>query len=181
MARDYGQRNPGGNRQARGRNEMPGWVWLLVGLSIGLGIAAYVYITRPVHTEPVAAVKKPGAKKPIPIPPEKTSRFSFYEILPNYKVVIPRNQDDDSGEPASLEPGAYVIQVGAFTERSQAEEQRAKLALIGVESRVEQGANNGQKWFRVLIGPDKDLARLNSVTLRLKDNGVESFLVRVPG
>lgn len=181
MARDYGQRNPGGNRQARGSNEMPGWVWMLVGLAIGLGVAAYIYISRPVQTETVAAMKKPGTKKPIAIPPKEPSRFSFYEILPNYKVVIPRNQDDDTSPTADLEPGAYVIQVGAFTERSQAEEQKAKLALIGVESRVEQGTNNGQKWFRVLIGPDKDLGRLNSVTGRLKENGVESFLVRVPG
>lgn len=181
MARDYGQRNPGGNRQARGKNEMPGWVWMLVGLAIGLGVATYVYISRPVQPALTASAKKPDAKKPIAIPPKEPSRFSFYEILPNYKVVIPNNRDDDAPEPAALEPGAYVIQVGAFTERGQAEEQKAKLALVGVESRVEQGANNGQKWFRVLIGPDKDLGRLNRVTARLKENGIESFLVRVPG
>ena len=181
MSRDYGQRNPAGNRQARGKNEMPGWVWMLVGLALGLGVAAYVYITRPVLAEATLATKKPGAKKPIEVPPKQASRFSFYEILPNYKVVIPRNQDEPASEANGLEPGAYVIQVGAFTERSQAEEQKAKLALVGVESRVEQGANNGQKWFRVLIGPDKDLARLNRVTAQLKENGVESFLVKVPG
>ena len=58
MARDYAQRG-GGRRQARGRSGggTPGWIWLAVGLAIGLAFAAFVYIKRP--ASPLPALRKP--------------------------------------------------------------------------------------------------------------------------
>ncbi len=180
MAKDFGQRDNSGGRHARGRNELPGWVWGLLGLSVGLAVAAVIYIAKPIPPAETAAAPEKGVikKAPIKIPPKEPSRFSFYELLPSYEVVIPRSEDD---KPAVIaEPGSYVIQVGSFRERAQAEQQKAQLALLGVESRIEQVTiDNNQNWFRVRVGPEKDLGKLHLITSRLAENKIKGVVMKV--
>lgn len=183
MAKDYAQRRPG-NRQVRPKGVMPSWVWALAGLSLGLAVAAMIYISRPApnHLSASLPPTKPSAKKPVELPPEKPSRFSFYEMLPSYEVVIPgeaKPKKNGDAKPIA-EPGEYLIQVGSFRLRAEAEAQKAKLALLGMQSRVEQVTiDNRDTWFRVRIGPEKDEARVNELMGRLQDNGIEPFLMRV--
>lgn len=181
MSRDFGQHGNVGGRHARGKNELPGWVWLFVGLAIGLSVAAVIYISKPIAPSEVMAVKEKSAvkKPPIVVPPKEPSRFSFYELLPSYEVVIPRETAAEKPAPLA-EPGTYVIQVGSYQERKQAEEQKAQLALLGIESRIEQVTiDNNQTWFRVRIGPEKDLAKLHAIMSRLSENKVQNVLMRV--
>ena len=105
MGRDYAHRDNGG-RQTSGRGGMPGWAWLLLGIAIGFVGAVGYYISRP--TEAQAALEplekaKAGGKKKITIPPKEPSRFAFYELLPNYEVVIPKESLKKDARPA---PGA---------------------------------------------------------------------------
>lgn len=191
--RDFAQR-AGSGRQARRKDEMPGWIWGLAGLAIGLVVAAYIHISKPAApaAETASAPAKPAkpAAKDIKLPPKEPSRFSFYEILPSYEVVIPREKHAPAAaapgaapKPAPIaEPGSYIIQVGSYRERDQAEAQKAQLALLGVESRVEQVTiDNKETWFRVRIGPEKDLGRLHATLSRLSENGIEGMLVKVQG
>jgi cell division protein FtsN len=183
MSRDYANRKPTARHTRDGR-AMPGWLWALAGLSLGLVVAALVYIARPVSKAPapIAAVEKPGAKKPVPVPPKEPTRFSFYEMLPSYEVVIPGNKTEKSKDatPTIAEPGEYVIQVGSFRSREEADTQKAKLALLGMESRVEQVTiDNKDTWFRVRIGPEKDPAKVQSLVARLSENSIQSYLVKV--
>ncbi len=182
MAKDFGQRGNHGGRHARGKNEMPGWVWGLTGLAMGLAVAAVIYIAKPIPpTEVMATRDKSTIKKaPIVVPPKEPSRFSFYELLPSYEVVIPRGETTAEKPAAIAEPGSYVIQVGSYRERKQAEEQKAQLALLGIESRIEQVTiDNNQNWFRVRIGPEKDLAKLHAIMSRLSENKVQNVLMKV--
>ena len=49
--------------------------------------------------------------------------------------------------------GQYLIQVGSFADVKEADAQKAKLALLGVESRVEKVTiDNSKTWYRVRIG-----------------------------
>lgn len=182
MSRDYAQRRPGA-RQARGKGLMPSWVWALAGLSLGLCVAAAVYISRPAPSHMVASLpEKPARKKPVELPPEQPSRFSFYEVLPSYEVVIPSEAKPkkNGDKPVIAEPGEYLIQVGSFRLRSEAEAQKAKLALLGVESRVEQVTiDNKDTWFRVRIGPEKDEARVRELMARLEEKSIPSYLMKI--
>lgn len=189
MARDYVNRRATPARQARKKGGLPGWVWAIAGLSLGLCIAAFVYLSRttpgpaPVET-PAAPVAKSQKKKEVELPPETPARFSFYEMLPSYEVVIPSEpkptKNGKTPEPAIAGPGEYLIQVGSFRQRVEAESQKAKLALIGIESRVEQiTIDNKDTWFRVRIGPEKDEAKVKALMGRLQENGVKTYLVRV--
>ncbi len=104
-------------------------------------------------------------------------------MLPGYEVVIPGPAKSDSGKsaaPAIAKPGEYVIQVGSFRSRNEAESQKAKLALLGIESRVEQVTiDNKDTWFRVRIGPEHDQAKVQSLVARLQENSIQSYLMKV--
>jgi cell division protein FtsN len=197
MARDYARGRGNSGRAATSRRSkapsrgMPGWIWGLLGLSIGLAAAAWVWIDRPARPLPVAAgaAVSPAhseAAKAIPLPPKQASRFAFYEMLPSYEVVIPREDAAVSartGKPATPEiaaPGQYLIQVGSFKTRDEAERNRASLALLGVESKVEQVTiDQSESWFRVRIGPENSLSKAQETMQRLDENGIKGFLIKV--
>lgn len=196
MARDFAHR--GGGRQATSGRAMPGWVWLLVGIAIGFVAAAGWYVTRP-RADAVAATEtaddkaRPAGRKKITIPPKEKSRFAFYELLPNYEVVIPKDKlkedaarSDAAGAAKPAAPkdqpaGRYLIQVGSFRDRKEADEQRANLALLGIESRVEKVTiDNSNTWYRVRIGPEKDQKRVETILSRLEENNVQALVMMVP-
>jgi cell division protein FtsN len=199
MPRDYAKtRNPAPRAAPRrspprGSSGLPGFVWLLLGLSIGLAGMAWVWIERPSRPAALAAVAPalaPEAKnappKTITLPPKQPSRFAFYELLPSYEVVIPREDAAASakaGKPTTPEiaaPGQYLIQVGAYKTHDEAERGQASLALLGVESKVEQVTiDQTETWFRVRIGPEDNLAKAQDILQRLDDNGIKGMLVKV--
>lgn len=191
MAKDYAHKGNGGRQTASGGRGMPGWVWLLAGIALGFAGAVGYYISRPAQVEAAlekVAEKKPGRKK-ITIPPKEPSRFAFYELLPNYEVVIPKEQLKKEPK-AAAQPGApaaepssgrYLIQVGSFRDRKEAEQQKANLALLGVESRVEKVTiDDGNTWYRVRIGPERDQARVEGILARLEENQIKAMVMMVP-
>ena len=198
MPRDYAKSRPNSKGPATSRTArrstpsgFPGWVWLLFGLSIGLVVAAVVYVVRPTHPAPPAlpgpdAQPSAESRKQIPVPPKQASRFSFYEMLPSYEVVIPREDAAASaktGKPTTSDiaaPGQYLIQVGAYHTREEADRGRASLALLGVESKIEQVTiDQSETWFRVRIGPENNLPKAQEILQRLDDNGIKGMLVKV--
>jgi cell division protein FtsN len=79
----------------------------------------------------------------------------------------------------TAEPFNYYVQVGAFRTSEDAESQRAKLSLSGVEAKVSERDQSGRAVFRVRVGPfdkkdDADLAKE-----KLDSFGLETALVRV--
>ncbi len=78
-----------------------------------------------------------------------------------------------------LDPFNYFVQAGAFRTPEDAETQRAKLAMMGIDAQVSEREQNGRTVFRVRVGPftQKALAELTQEQLNV--NGVESALVRV--
>lgn len=198
MARDYGPRRNAKRaadkrRQAAPPAAMPGWIWLLVGVAIGVTVAAVIWILRPAGSEPaprpVASAPAAGERtsRRIELPPEKPSRFSFYELLPSYEVPVPIESTTPGqgrrGAAGLPEPGEYVLQVASFRQRDEAEAQRAQLALIGVEARVESVVIDGsQTWYRVRVGPLTEPARVQETIGRLHQHGFDDvMLMRVRG
>ena len=92
MGRDYAARNRKPSPKAAG---LPGWVWLIAGLSMGLVVACIVYIGRPAQPMPMAGngasatapANKPRAK--VEIPPKEDPRFDFYTLLEKEQVLVP--------------------------------------------------------------------------------------------
>lgn len=83
----------------------------------------------------------------------------------------------EAGE-AAAERTLYALQAGAFRLADDADSLKAKLALIGLEARVLPAEVNGQRVYRVRIGPYAQLDDLNRARARLEENGIESVVVR---
>ena len=85
--------------------------------------------------------------------------------------------------PKPLRPGVdpliYFAQAGAYTRADDAEAQRAKLALLGMDAKVTERDQSGRTIYRVRIGPFDARAQAEAMLERLQTAGVDSTLVRV--
>jgi cell division protein FtsN len=98
----------------------------------------------------------------------------------------PAATSDPLGELAaarSANPGAdpflYFVQAGAFRTQEDAEAQRAKLSLMGIETKVTDREQSGRQVFRVRVGPFEKKDDADRSKARLEAAGVETALVRV--
>ena len=84
---------------------------------------------------------------------------------------------------ASTKPGAdpfsYFLQVGAYTRTEEAEQQRARMAMLGFEARLTEREQAGQTVYRVRLGPFEKKDAAEAAREKLTESGVESALVRV--
>lgn len=196
MTRDYKHTKRPKDRRSKARRQSdqaptPGWVWMLAGLVLGLLLAGVFYykdlapVGKPGAT---AAGSEPGFYKVVPRDPPGAAEetpdkpgFDFYEMLPNFEVVIPERELDvrrDRERTPVREEGSYILQVGAFQNHADADRVKAKLALMGVESNIQKVSIDKQTWHRVRVGPIKDLDELNATRARLLDAGVEMLIIR---
>jgi cell division protein FtsN len=79
---------------------------------------------------------------------------------------------------AGADPFLYFIQAGAFRTSEDAEAQRAKLSLIGLEAKVTEREQSGRTVYRVRIGPFERKEEADKQKERLEAGGVETALVR---
>lgn len=82
--------------------------------------------------------------------------------------------------PSGADGAAYFIQAGAYRDPAEAEAQRARLALLGVNSRIStSNSPDGTSVLRVRSGPYPQKFMADAVKEKLDANGLESALVRV--
>lgn len=79
----------------------------------------------------------------------------------------------------TLDPFDYFVQAGAFRTQTDADAQRAKLAMLGWEARVSEREQNGRAVFRVRVGPFTKRDDAERIKEKLDGAGVDSALVRV--
>lgn len=166
---------------------------MLFGLAVGLSVAFAIYMkyqraaatNMPVARQP-ASMAEPLAPEPAPVraePEEKQEpRFSFYDMLPKFEVIIPEQERDVSREKsveAVQEPGVYILQAGSFTNDTDADRRRAQLALLGIESRVQRVMIDDRTYHRVRIGPLDDLDELNLIRAQLRQANIDALRIRV--
>jgi cell division protein FtsN len=73
----------------------------------------------------------------------------------------------------------YFAQAGAFTRADDAEAQRAKLALLGLDAKLSEREQSGRTVYRVRVGPFDARPQADAAIEKLQAAGVESTLVRV--
>ena len=133
------------------------------------------------NTGPAPLPGKPG--DPIP---EK--RFQFYDILPGKaeaKVdpsaapAKPEGKDGKEKESGKEPPKeAIFLQAGSFQNAGDADNQKAKLALLGMEASIQQVMVQDKTWFRVRLGPYAKVDEVNKVRSELARQGIEAALVK---
>jgi len=77
------------------------------------------------------------------------------------------------------DPFTYFVQAGAYGRSEDAEQQRARLAMLGIESRLTEREQAGRTVYRVRVGPFDRKEEADAAKEKLSDAGVDSALVRV--
>lgn len=77
------------------------------------------------------------------------------------------------------DPFIYFVQAGAYRSTEDAEAQRAKLSLMGVEAKVTEREQAGRTVYRVRAGPFSKKDDADRLKERLDGSGLETALVRV--
>ena len=83
------------------------------------------------------------------------------------------------GTGTGTDPFNYFVQAGAYGRTEDAEQQRAKLAMMGMEGKLTEREQNGHTVYRVRIGPFDRKTDADTTKDRLVAGGVEATLVRV--
>ena len=196
MPRDYK------SRATRNRKKsLPGYVWLLSGLAIGLFIAFIVYLDKqPENPKDFGSAvqqelkklkqqtKKKTATNTETATAKKEQKFNFYTILPELEVLIPENETRPP-EPAAetktktlnkntsspVNKKQYVLQVGSFQNLDDAKKLKANLAFLGLTANIQHVTVNRQAWHRVRTGPYISKQQLYKNQKILKQNDIHAI------
>ena len=169
------------------------FVGVVLGLAVALGIAFYLNKSpMPFQTAKPTKSDKDSGKPPaiaglpqgssVPQLPEKP-KFDFYSILPKEEPVTEKELRDRARTARGqqeISKDVYFIQAGSFQNPAEADNQKARLAILGFESSVEP-ANLPDKgtWYRVRMGPYSKVEEINRVRQALAQNGIEASLVKI--
>jgi cell division protein FtsN len=189
MSRDYKPAPPKPEKQSN-----PFVSGLLVGLLVGVAIAVAftVYIKggasafttkndQVVTVEPTtpAEIKKGDNTDAKSDAAGGKDRFEFYNILPGNESKVTEQemkQLQDDSKPKE----AYYLQVGAYQTVQEADNMKAKLALLGLEAIV-QTVSIPEKGVlhRVRVGPFTDGTQISKAKSDLTENGFKTDLIKV--
>ena len=97
---------------------------------------------------------------------------------PTAESSAPEPQPQAAPKPVAA-PGMYVLQLGAFTRNREAESLKARLALVGMNARIQPVRVDRQTYYRVRIGPTSDLEQLNADRARLQEHRFDSILLKL--
>lgn len=160
----------------------------IAGLALGLSIALLVAwaITRNPPQEK-ANVRAPD----VPIMPKINQDGSSSESRDINAPLKSKSKDSDA-EDKDTKPSAadkkteakaettsiYWLQVGAYSAKSDAESQKASMALQGIQSNLSEHVSEDKKVWRVRIGPFDSNQDLQSTKRRLEDAGVPFSVIK---
>ncbi len=131
---------------------------------------------------PVPGVLPPGGLPPetpadpntASAPASPASTRDPAAILAGQAVVPP-----DVSTAGGADPFTYFVQAGAYTRMEEADQQRAKLAMLGLTARVTEREQTGRTVYRVRVGPLDNKDAVGPVKEKLDAANIESAVVRV--
>jgi cell division protein FtsN len=194
MSRDYKPRPQGRKAGQRGKksDEQPSiglWKWMLITAIIIAFVVFLVYLrskgstpenppqtsqTVPNKTGVPTVVPKEEQKPEIKLP-----QFDFYTILPEKEVVVPeyeiktRTREERVGKAKETH---YMMQAGSFKTFKEADRLRAKLAAMGIESKVQKAKVGDVNWYRVKMGPYAQTESVNAIRARIRQHGIDAII-----
>lgn len=192
--KDYKPRSKPARKRSIGGTLIGIFVGLLLGIGIAAAIAVYMTKSPAPFVDKTRSTQRTGPAKPagnladaqapgVPKAPERP-RFDFYKILPGQEVPVSERElhaaAKASSKPGTLPKDTYFIQAGSFQNPAEADNLKAKLALLGMQASVEPAhLPDRGTWYRVRLGPYAQLGDIDQVRRTLAQNGVEAQMVRL--
>lgn len=168
--------------------------WFGAGVVIGLVLALFLYMQgflpeRPVHRKEAGGADSSGqsslledSEEVLPETPE--SRFDFFTVLPEMEVLVPEQELSSQArpEPDRAEVGSaerFVLQAGSFRNPDDADQMKARIALLGSVASIQEVRVDNKTWHRVRIGPVDGARKADELRRQLQDNGIEVLVLRI--
>ena len=197
MSRDY--KSPSrSNSRKKGSN-------LFLGLFIGyvLGLVSAIGVWMYIHQAPSPFIQNEKPDVSTKIEPSKNgnialkemlildnsedqakdqnekTRFEFYEMLPGNEEPVTEIELQKAAEQPILKD-KYYLQVGSFKNTEDAENLKAKIAMLGMEAYV-QSADLSEKgmWHRVRVGPFTKIDTIKKTRSSLLQSGIKANLIKI--
>ena len=111
---------------------------------------------------------------------ETKPRFEFYKVLTDKAdgTTASKAGSKPAEKPPTKEKEVYLLQVAAFNNADEADNLKAKLAMLGLEANVQTATHNDKQVFRVRLGPFKSAEEMGKASAVLKQNGVSAISMR---
>ncbi|MBM3390391.1 MAG: SPOR domain-containing protein [Betaproteobacteria bacterium] len=173
------------------------FIGLVIGVVVAAGVVWYLNKTplpfqakgqKPQAERPADAKAGPQAAAPLPLPGkpgdkvQEKPRFEFYKILPGSEEPVPQPAPKAAApeKPAAPPGEALFLQAGAFQKPADADNLKARLALMGVEASIQQVTLPEKGvMHRVRLGPYANPDEMARARTLLAQNGIEASVVRV--
>jgi cell division protein FtsN len=201
MSRDMKPRPRAGTRKRSGGGTLLGlFLGLVIGVLAAAAVVWYLHRTPPpflnkttpqqqapgTSQAPLALPGKPGDPAP---QPDGKPRFDFYEILqgggetpaPDPRQATARPDEAKPGKEADAKDALkdpLFLQTGSFSNAGDADNQKAGLAMMGIEAAVQQVMLQDKVWYRVRLGPFSKIEEVNALRAELARQGIEANIVR---
>ncbi len=111
-------------------------------------------------------------------------RFDFYKILPGKGEATPEERKEtktadnkEKEKPGMLAQPMY-LQTGSYQNPAEADNQKARLAMLGMEATVQQVMLQDKVWYRVRLGPFRRLDDINGMRAELAKQGISASIVK---
>lgn len=197
-ARPTRQETPA-RKKSRGGMLLGLFLGLVIGVLIAFGVVLYLNkaplpFMNKYEGAPRDPAKPAGTSQPLPLPGKpgdkagEKPRFEFHDILVGKQPAVPGTAPAAAPVPAPAAPAAeakpaakdiFFLQAGAFQKPADADNLKAKLALLGIEATVQEAevADKG-KMHRVRVGPIAGTEEMNRVRNQLAEGGVQATVVK---
>jgi len=144
-----------------------------------------LYGKNPARAAASATPPQPPAVATLDVPPPAPSapRKDQREARAATTTTAPGLPGLFASQPSStkggVDPFTYFVQAGAYGRGEDAEQQRARLAMLGFSAKVTEREQSGRTVYRVRLGPFERKEDADAAKVKLDGNAIDSALVRV--
>ncbi|MCV2419546.1 SPOR domain-containing protein [Paucibacter sp. DJ2R-2] len=138
--------------------------------------AAPAQVAAPASTAPAVAPPAPSASAAAPKAADKAPEKAADKAADKKAEA---KAAAASAAAAAADPNLYFVQAGAYVKNEDAEQQRARLALLGFSAKVMEKEQSGRTVFRVRIGPIDSRDEAEGLQRKIEAAGIEANLVGV--
>ena len=139
---------------------------MLLTLIAVMGFGYFLWVIK--DQQPVVEVTKPVVKsqpkKAVVLPEMPKEKWSYQKDLAQKEV--------EQGQYEVIDKGPWKMQCASFKSNAQAQSLKAKIAFLGIESKVQKAQGKNGTWYKVILGPYKRKRSAERDRHKLKRNHI---------
>jgi cell division protein FtsN len=173
MAQNYNKKSNSSNKR-RGQQRSNGFPVFVSGFILGiLACQILPYLLK--AEKPYSINNNDVNAADAPAKPD----FQFPNLLKGGEINIPRTEPNKETNTNKVTDASYLLQVGSFKNKAEAESVRVNLLLLNLPAFIEPfKTSTGGKLHRVLVGPFNNSEESSSARKKLMENSLDSLLLK---